>query len=102
MKKQETIDKFGYCLDAYIRHAADVRDMYFSLMPRDFTAEVLCQENYTSKNLLTGKQIWESIWEPTNRAVANGLMPDWMRFTRIRLECNWTMFYITFVSTNLI
>lgn len=80
-QKEKNIDKFGDVKAAYEEHAAVVFDLYKLLMPTGFNVGVLCQETLKKKSPLTGDQIWESIWLPSNQMVTNHMIPTWHKLT---------------------
>jgi hypothetical protein len=73
--KSHNIDKKAYCLEAYKRYAEEIVITFKGLIPVELTAERLCCESFNSSNKLTGKQIWETIWDDTQKNISNIFFP---------------------------
>jgi hypothetical protein len=50
------------------------------MMPERLTVDILCQDVLNdSQSRLTGKQIWETIWDTTTQRIKNLFLPNWYK-----------------------
>ena len=76
--REKSIDKFAYAYDAYERHVGIILSMHEDEIPVGLTKEIMMQKSLSSQSILTGKQIWETIWETMNTYVTNKMLVKWM------------------------
>jgi hypothetical protein len=79
-QKTSNQEKFAYAFEAYKRHAEILIERFKDEIPFGMTAAILCQPTLDKiGTALTGKQIWESIWESLNAYIVNTMIPTWLK-----------------------
>ena len=77
--KEARVEKFSFLEQEYASRAAVVLRKYKDYLPRGIDIELLCRDGLTSSKNLTGRQIWETIWETCSNKIRNILLPEWLR-----------------------
>lgn len=79
-EKSSNQDKYAYAQRVYQQHASIIVSEFKNLIPVGLDANILCQAKLKQVNSqLTGKQIWETIWDSINSSMVNIIIPTWLQ-----------------------
>ena len=70
--------KLEYAEKTYQEYAARIVQDCSHVIPGGMTADVLCQQTLSKHgSRLTGRQIWDTIWDTMNRYIVQKMLPTW-------------------------